>query len=143
MNNNNRFKQLLRVCCNYETISYVICGVLTTIVNWGVFRLCRDASMSTFTSTVLAWVLAVIFAFFTNKIFVFKSTAYHPKAIMKEIIPFFICRLLSGAFDVIFMIGAVDILGINDNLSKLISNFFVMVANYFASKLFIFNKRKN
>ena len=129
--------------CNYETISYVICGVLTTLVNWGVFRLCRDASFGTFFSTVAAWILAVIFAFFTNKIFVFKSKTFHLSTIMKEMIPFFICCLLSGIFDVIFMIGAVDFVVINDNLSKLISNFFVMVANYFASKLLIFNTKKN
>ncbi len=128
---------------NRETISYVFWGCATTVVNWGVNFIAYDLlHISTFWSTVIAWLAAVIFAFFVNKLFVFHSRSWQPSVVWKEFIPFISCRLLSGVFDVAFMVIAVDHLHVPNALAKLLSNVFVMIANYFASKFLIFRKPK-
>lgn len=127
---------------NRETISYVFWGVMTTIVNWGVNFVAYDIlHISTMFSTIISWLIAVVFAFFVNKLFVFRSRSWQPSVVYKEFLPFISCRLLSGLFDVLFMVVTVDHLGMINGLAKILSNFFVMVANYFASKFLIFNKK--
>lgn len=127
---------------NRETISYIFWGVMTTIVNWGVNFVAYDIlHISTMFSTIISWLIAVVFAFFVNKLFVFRSRSWQPSLVYKEFLPFISCRLLSGLFDVLFMVVTVDHLGMINGLAKILSNFFVMVANYFASKFLIFNKK--
>lgn len=127
---------------NRETISYIFWGVMTTIVNWGVNFVAYDIlHISTMFSTIISWLIAVVFAFFVNKLFVFRSRSWQPSVVYKEFLPFISCRLLSGLFDVLFMVVTVDHLGMINGLAKILSNFFVMVANYFASKFLIFNKK--
>lgn len=127
---------------NRETISYVFWGVMTTIVNWGVNFVAYDIlHISTMFSTIISWLIAVVFAFFVNKLFVFRSRSWQPSVVYKEFLPFISCRLLSGLFDVLFMVVTVDHLGMINGLAKILSNFFVMIANYFASKFLIFNKK--
>ncbi len=134
---------LVKRLVNRETISYVFWGVMTTIVNWVVNFAAYDMlHMSTMLSTVISWLAAVIFAFFANKLFVFCSKSWQPAVVWKEFLPFISCRILSGLFDVVFMVVTVDHLGLINGIAKILSNFFVMVANYFASKFLIFKKPK-
>lgn len=133
---------MLKKLINRETISYVFWGCATTVVNWVVNYVAYDIlHLSTMWSTVIAWIMAVIFAFFVNKLFVFQSRSWSPAVIYKEFVPFISCRILSGIFDVIFMVIAVDYLHVLNALAKLLSNVFVMIANYFASKFLIFRKK--
>ncbi len=128
---------------NRETISYVFWGVMTTIVNWVVNFVAYDMlHMSTMLSTFVSWLAAVIFAFFVNKLFVFCSRSWQPSVVWKEFLPFISCRILSGIFDIAFMVVTVDHLHVMNGIAKILSNFFVMVANYFASKFLIFKKKK-
>ena len=90
-------------------------------------------------SNVLSWILAVTFAFFTNKTYVFKSN----NNLIKEVINFFISRLSTLIIEVLLMIIMVDILKINDIFSKVFIQFIVIVLNYVFSKLFVFNSKKN
>lgn len=124
----------------YETISYIVCGVLTTIINWFVYFICDKIGYNTAISTLIAWILAVIFAYFVNKIYVFQSRDWSLPILSKEFVPFITCRILSGIFDILFMVVAVDYLHMMKGLAKLLSNVFVMIANYFASKFLIFKK---
>ena len=127
---------------NYKQgILYLFFGALTTAVNiisyyasYNIFKI------SNVTSTILAWTLAVLFAFVTNRIFVFESKAKGFKEIIRELLAFFICRLLTGAMDVLIMWISVDIMNWNSMLWKIISNVLVVVLNFLASKLFIFKK---
>lgn len=124
---------------NYETISYLVVGVLTTIISIGVFAAChRHLKMSTVLSNVISWVAAVAFAFVANKIFVFRSPSWEVAVVVKELAGFVSARLLTLGFDVAFVYVTVDKLHWNDILSKTLSNVVVMVVNYIASKLFIF-----
>lgn len=131
------FQKLL----TYEIITYIICGVLTTIVNYVSYFVFRAMDLSVLVSNILAWVTAVIFAFWVNKVFVFLSTSWSLQTLYKELIPFLTARALSLAFDTGFMVAAVDVCHFNEGISKLASNVFVMIMNYFASKL-IFKPKK-
>lgn len=131
---------LVAKLCTYEVISYLFCGVLTTAVNYVSYFIVRALGGSVALSNALAWVFAVLFAYFSNKILVFQSRNWSLSALWKEFAPFLVCRLLSFAFDMAFVLITVDLLSWNEALAKIGSNVFVMVANYFASKFVIFKK---
>lgn len=131
---------LLSKLLNYEFISYLICGILTTFINWASYYFLDLQGLPTAGSTAIAWFLSVVFAFFVNKIFVFLSKSWTFSVVWSEFLPFIACRILSGIFDVIFMVITVDCLHFNHMLAKILSNIVVMLANYFASKFLIFKK---
>ena len=93
-------------------------------------------------STIIAWIAAVLFAYITNRKWVFHSQAYGVVSIMKEIVSFFSCRLATGIIDWLCMYIFVDVLHANGVLIKFVANIIVIVLNYVASKLLIF-RRKN
>lgn len=127
---------------NKETCLYLIFGVITTLINITIYEFSRYANIDYKSATIIAWLVAVVFAFITNKLFVFKSKSFKLSILMKEFISFIVARLTSGLFDLLFMIVAVDYLFINDTISKLISNIFVVVINYLLSKMIVFKKVK-
>ena len=89
-------------------------------------------------STIIAWVLAVLFAYVTNRKWVFHSDAFTTSDVIKEIVSFFVCRLATGLIDWASMFIFVDLLHLNDVAVKTIANIVVIVLNYLASKLVIF-----
>lgn len=120
-------------------ILYGIFGVLTTIVNVVSYYLCaRMLALNTVVSTVIAWLLAVIFAYLTNRKWVFESKENTTKGIIREIVAFFSCRIATGVLDVVIMFVFVDMMMWNDVLIKFASNVLVILLNYVASKLIIF-----
>ena len=124
---------------NYETISYLVVGVLTTVISIAVFTGCyRKLKMSTVVSNIISWIAAVAFAYVANKIFVFQSPSWEMTVVIKELIGFVSARLLTLGFDIAFIYITVDKLHWNDILCKIGSNVVVMIVNYVASKLFIF-----
>lgn len=133
---------IMQKLLTYEMISYIICGVLTTIINWVVYFICDEIGYNTAVSNIIAWILAVIFAYFVNKVYVFQSYDWSFTVLRKEFVPFITCRILSGIFDVLFMVVAVDYMYMMKGLAKILSNVFVMIANYFASKFLIFKKNR-
>ena len=127
-----------------DIISYLFFGVCTTAVNIIAYWFCSYAMhLSTIPATAIAWILAVAFAYVTNRKWVFNSKAKGAKAIAREIASFVACRLLTGILDVAIMYIFVDRLNCPDLLIKIISNIIVIVVNYIASKLFIFNEKQN
>jgi len=129
--------------CNYEVIMYILCGVATTVVNYVVYfiiPLGTDGT-SVVIKTVVSWIVAVTFAFVVNKVFAFDSPSWDKKVVVKEFIPFLIARLLSLGFDALFMYVTVGLLQLNEPIFKILSNVFVMIANYFASKFIVFKKK--
>lgn len=132
---------LIKLFKKYESlISYAFFGVCTTIVNIVAYYLfAHILKFGTASSTAIAWFLAVLFALITNKIWVFKSKSWEKDVLIKETISFFSCRLLTGLLDILIMIVFVDVLHFNDIVIKVISNILVIILNYVASKLIIFN----
>ncbi len=123
-----------------EGLLYLFFGGCTTLVNILAFALFRLIHIGTYISNGLAWVLAVLFAFVTNKIFVFESKGKSKKETFKEGVSFFGFRVLSLVIDMGIMYLLIDILSWNELLSKVISNIVVIILNYIFSKVFIFKK---
>lgn len=122
-------------------ILYLFFGVCTTVINAVCYWLLYDVfARPNITSTVIAWLAAVIFAFITNKVYVFESRRTTLSSQLREVASFFGCRILTGILDVVIMFVAVDMLKWNGLLWKLISNVIVTVINYVASKFFIFKE---
>lgn len=137
-------KTIIKKFLNPETISYLFFGVLTTLVNYvSYFILSSQLKIDYKISTVISWILAVLFAYITNKMWVFKSTSFNSEILFKEITAFLSARIVSGIFEFIWMIFTVEILKMNDLIAKLLANVFVVIMNYFFSKMFIFKKNKH
>jgi putative flippase GtrA len=132
----------LRLFLTEEKISYLIFGVLTTAVNYVSYWAARGPLAVDYRiSTVIAWILAVAFAFVTNKFFVFKSRSVRRGVLLREASAFVLARLASGVFDIGWMILAVEWIHMNDMLAKILSNVVVIIMNYILSKMFIFKSR--
>ena len=123
---------------NKEIVNYLIVGVLTTIVSilsYNLFRIFIDDYMI---CTVLSWIISVIFAYITNRKYVFASKE---KKIVKEASSFTISRLFSLGAEMLVMWCLVDALKIDDRLAKVIVQFIVIILNYILSKLLVFKKK--
>lgn len=137
-----RLKKIITsIIKNREIVFYVIFGVGTTFINILTYCICtRWFDLNTTVSTIVAWIVAVVFAYFTNRIWVFESKASEYKDILKEFFSFIVCRVTTGIIDIVIMCFCVDIMKMNDVVIKIISNIIVIVLNYVASKLIIFRK---
>lgn len=127
-----------------EVILYVFFGGLTTVVNWVSYWFLADvAHVGYLWSTVAAQVLAILFAYITNRVWVFESKVTGFKGILGEMLRFFGARIISLFIDLGCMYVGVDLLRLNDKLMKLLANVVVVIVNYIFSKVFIFKKQEN
>lgn len=135
-------KELFILLKKYEELLiYIFVGVLTTLVNMIVYYyFTRIINFSLYTSNIIAWIVAVLFAFFSNKFIVFKSIDKRFKTIFKEGISFTSMRILSLGLEMITLYILISIFSWNDMVVKLIAQIIVTVSNYIFSKLFIFKK---
>ena len=126
----------------WEVLSYLIFGVLTTVVNYLVYLPVYNLlGLSAALSNAIAWVVAVAFAYLTNKPFVFKSHDWSAKTVIPELTKFVGCRVASGAAETLILLVTVDILCWNGNIWKLVTSVLVVILNYIASKLVVFRKK--
>lgn len=124
-----------------EVIGYLVFGVLTTVVNIVVFYLFDSVfEVHYLVANAIAIVVSILFAFFTNKKYVFKSSTPTFQLWLKEFSLFVSFRLLSAVFDMGSMWLLVDGLNVNANVAKIITQFIVVVLNYAFSKFFIFKQ---
>lgn len=121
-----------------DVIPYAFFGVCTTIINIISYAIAASIGLNTVASTVIAWIISVLFAYLTNRKWVFKSQAYKKIDILKEIFSFFACRLLTGIIDVAIMFVFVDKFNLPGVPIKIAANIVVIVLNYIASKFYIF-----
>lgn len=135
-------KKIKKLITKYKSfIMYAIFGLCTTLVNWGVYYLAYNViKIPNVPSTIIAWVIAVAFAFITNKLWVFDSKSFSGKILIHEIWTFTAARIVTGVLDVVIMFVAVDVCGSNSTLWKLLSNIVVIIVNYILSKLIVFKK---
>lgn len=126
----------------WDILSYLVFGVMTTVVNYAVYLpIYNLLGLSAAVSNVIAWVAAVAFAFLTNKPFVFKSHDWSAKTVIPELTKFVSCRVASGAMETVILLLTVDLLGWNGNIWKLITQVLVVILNYVTSKLVVFRKK--
>lgn len=125
-----------------ELILYIVFGALTTAVNYVVYLpLYNLLQLSAAASNGFAWFAAVIFAYISNKLFVFQSSGWSWASILPELGKFMLCRVGSGAAETLIIYLTVDCLGLDGNLMKLLTSVLVVILNYVASKLFVFKNR--
>ena len=127
----------------WDVLSYLFFGGLTTAVNYIVYLPCYNwLHLSASVSNVIAWVVAVAFAYVTNKPFVFKSHDWSAKTVWPELTKFVGCRVGSGALETAIIFVTVDVLAWDGNWMKLITSVLVVILNYFASKVLVFRKKE-
>ena len=97
----------------------------------------RFLSTPTVPATVIAWLVAVVFAYWSNRVYVFHSKSGE---ILREAAEFFSARIATGVLDVIIMYLFVDVWGFYDVWVKTVSNILVIILNYILSKFFIFKE---
>ena len=126
---------------NEEVISYLVFGGLTTLVNLIVFYgFDTVLGVQYLIANAISILASIIFAFFTNKKYVFKSETVTARAWLKEFFLFCSFRLISAGFDMLSMFILIGMLEWNSNFAKLATQIIVVFLNYFFSKWFIFNK---
>ena len=141
--------EIIRLYDKYrELIQYLIFGVLTTIVNFVVYYTLKfifgtaEGAYGVVFNTI-ANIIAIIFAYITNRIWVFKSEAKGFKAIMKEMFSFFSCRIATMLNDMFVYWFGCNVLHLNDFIVKCIAQVIIIVLNFILSKLIVFRKKKN
>lgn len=124
-----------------EIVRYLVCGLATTVVNLITFWIFAESlKVSTMVSTLLAWFLSATFAYYANKVYVFKSKKETIGELVKEGAAFFEVRILSGIFETIAMVILIDYLHAPKMWMKLFVGIVVTILNYIASKVYIFQK---
>lgn len=133
---------LFKKAVNRETITYAICGILTTIVNFISYECLYRLGMSNLTANWIAWVIAVTFAYIVNKWSVFRSRSSSVKDELLKMIKFYGARLVSLGVEQAGLLVFVEILGVYRWLVKGALSVIVIILNYIFSKLYIFVKRQ-
>ena len=128
----------------WDILVYLVFGVLTTVVDFLIYFPCYNLlHISATVSNVIAWAGAVIFAYLTNKPFVFHSKDWSAKTVGPELVKFVGTRLGSMLIQTGIIFVTVDLLHINGNLMKILTAMIVIVLNYVGSKLLVFVKKKD
>lgn len=121
-----------------EIFNYLVVGGLTTIVSILSYNFFRLFIGNYTLCTVLSWIVSVLFAYVTNRKYVFNSSEEN---ILKEFISFVSSRVLSLFFELVFMHVFVELIKVDDRLSKIVVQFFIVILNYIFSKLFVFKRK--
>ena len=138
----DKIKGIIKKILTREVILYIVFGVLTTAVSYITFWLFGTVlGVHYLIANIISWICAVLFAYFTNRKWVFETKA-KGKAQLKEFVLFIAGRLFSLGVEEFGLWLLVSVLKGNPNVAKLIMQVVVVVLNYVLSKLIIFKKEK-
>lgn len=128
-----------------EAVNYLIFGFLAFLVNMAAYNAAakvlgadNEKVLLVLIATSFAWIVAVLFAYWTNRTFVFKSKFKDKAGIRKEFTAFVGARVVTGIMELAIMYVMVDIFDVDNMISKFICNVIVILSNYFFSKIFVF-----
>lgn len=138
-----RIEDFLKKPIARELISYVIFGTLTTVVAFATYALFRYLGLSIPVTNTLSHLCAIVFAYVTNKIWVFRARNFTLRKILAEFLQFLSSRLLALVLETLLLAYLVYTLGYNDLLSKAGTTVLVVILNYVTSKIIVFRKKKN
>lgn len=153
-----KLKKLIKTLINKETITYVIFGVLTTVVSFLTFKAFDVVFQGKYylLSNTISWVASVAFAYVTNKLFVFESKSWAFSVLKKEIPSFLGARIMSYFVEQLGMFLFVTVIGFESKVfdfiviklsgkmtAKLIVSVLVVIINYVLSKFIIFSKKED
>jgi putative flippase GtrA len=148
---------VLKKIFNKETVLYLVFGVLTTVVNYGVFYIFYETiALGSLVANLIAFVVAVVFSFITNKLFVFDSKSWQAKILLPEATQFVGARIVTflleeaGLFvcDDLLNLARFEIINIFDvsvdgvMFAKILLAFIVVIINYVVCKLLVFRGKK-
>lgn len=144
-----------------EVFMYLLFGVLTTVISWGTYVVLVNFGWNMVLANIMSWVFAVVFAFVTNKLWVFCSPDWQPQTLTREMLKFFSSRLFTGLVEIIcvplmemigfdrLMLHLIHGLGIQNTFfetegifSKALITVVVIILNYFFSKFMVFVRKK-
>jgi len=140
----NKIKQILKKNNLREIIAYLIIGFLTTALNLLVYYLCTkfllnpNKIIQVEIANVIAWIVAVIFAYYANRVVVFRSKNNN---VINEGIKFFLGRIFTLLLEIVLMALMVSLFRINDKIAKLVCQAVIIVSNYIISKLIVFKNK--
>lgn len=126
-----------------EILWYGFFGVLTTVINIISFYFLDKLGLNTYLSNFIAWFFSVLFAFITNKFFVFNSKFSSMASFFKEMFSFFLFRILSLGIDMGGLFVLLDVFKLKKIIAKVVVNIIVIIVNYIFSKLFVFKGKSN
>ena len=124
-----------------SVLLYLIVGALTTAVSLVTQYIPKLIGSPTEVNTTVSWICAVTFAFFTNKVWVFKNESNTKKDWLGQAAAFYGARLVTYFLELGFMILTVRVLSQNEYIMKLVAQVFILIINYLFSKLVIFRKK--
>ena len=126
-----------------EAMNYLIFGFLAFVLNYFLYFVFAGVlNIHHLISTALSWALTVVFAYWTNRKFVFKSKNNDAKFLREEFVSFVGARAATGLLEIGLMFLMVDCANLNEYISKFVCQVLVIVGNYFLSKLWIFKEKK-
>ncbi|MCL1997273.1 MAG: GtrA family protein [Turicibacter sp.] len=123
---------------NRETISYLICGVITTLVSLAVFWLARTFEQTIVVSNTLSTVIGILVAYILNKTVVFRAFSWAFLSLIREFFVFVVGRFGSFVMETLLLMLLVDFLGLPDFICKTFTMVLVVVVNYLISKKAVF-----
>lgn len=136
-------KGIFRRLCTRETISYVVFGTLTSLVNIGVFEFFFLTGSDYRAANLIALITSKIFAYVVNKLFVFRTRTGSVGALLREFVLFALARGSTMIIDLVGLILLVSMLGLSEHVGKLIVTVIVVILNYVFGKYLVFKKEKH
>lgn len=138
---NKAVRTLIYGLISYEMISYIFFGLGTSVVDYVVFSAITAVGCDELISNIISTICAIIFAYVTNKLWVFKSKTHGFAEILQEFIKFTNARIVTLVMTEIILLIS-KFIGGNPYIAKALAMLLTVILNYIFSKLFIFNKRK-
>lgn len=127
---------------NKSVLLYLFFGALTTLVSIVSFALAGTIlKLNVHVANTISWILAVTFAFFTNRTWVFDGKVNSPTEFFKQARDFYAGRLFTYFVEELILIIFVNLLKLNQNIVKIIAQFVILALNYIVSKFFVFRKK--
>lgn len=126
----------------YSLIFYIFLGIVTTIINISTYLLLLSVNLNNHISVVISWFLSVVFAYVSNKLWVFDSNFIFNNGLVIEFCLFLLTRITTLFLEMIIIWYGVQYLCQSPVVWKFIDNVFVMIINYLISKLIIFRKKR-
>lgn len=126
----------------YSLIFYIFLGIVTTIINISTYLLLLSVNLNNHISVVISWFLSVVFAYVSNKLWVFDSNFIFNNGLVIEFYLFLLTRITTLFLEMIIIWYGVQYLCQSPVVWKFIDNVFVMIINYLISKLIIFRKKR-
>ena len=137
----NAIKNIISKFLTKEIIFYGLFGILTTVINLLTFYILNSLfQINENLSNIVAILLAVLFAYFTNRKLVFNSTAATSKDKLFEFLKFMLGRVFTMIVEFVGCAILFDILDISDMIIKVFMTILIVILNFFISKFFAFKK---